>query len=55
MTIMQKQFLKLLKLFGIGMGTGILFGLTLHGINKFMDYLKTEKHGESKEIQSKEM
>ena len=43
MTIIQKQFLKLLKLFGIGTGTGILFGLTLHGIDKFMDYLKTDR------------
>lgn len=43
MTIMQRQFLKLLKLFGIGTGTGILFGLTLHGIDKFMNYLKTDK------------
>ena len=54
MTIMQKQFLKLLKLFGIGTGTGILFGLTLHGIDKFMDHLKTGRDDQGGTRQDRE-
>ena len=48
MTIMQQQFLKLLKLFGIGAGSGIVLGLAICGIDKFMDYLKTDKNKEDK-------
>lgn len=47
MTIMQQQFLKLLKLFGIGAGSGIALGLAIYGIDKFMDHLKVKKDEES--------
>ena len=41
---MQQQFLKLLKLFGIGMGSAIGLGLAIYGIDKLMDHLKEENN-----------
>ncbi len=43
MTIMQQQFLKLLKLFGIGTTSAVALGLAIYGIEKFMDHLKVKK------------
>ncbi len=43
MTIMQQQFLKLLKLFGIGAGSGIALGLSIYGIEKLMEHLRVKK------------
>lgn len=41
---MQQQFLKLLKLFGIGATSGIALGLAIYGLDKLMDHLKNEKN-----------
>ena len=42
MTIMQQQFIKLLKLFGIGMTSAVGLGLAIYGIDKLMEHLKTD-------------